>query len=415
MDEQGTALGRRDRQRSRRNFLQEVAAYGAGSLAAPFVVDAARAALPIQHVLLCVNENRSFDHYYGYAPFVGSHGVPPGYSQPAGNGLSVTPYPLYVPTTPNPTHDWPTIHAEWDNGKMDGFYTANGLSAMPYYTQQTLPYYYSLFKDFTLCAGYHCSMLGPTYPNRLYTVGGTSGGITTNNLTAGSLNWPIILDLLDQHGISWKVYGIEQPCSVSNTVETVYCDNVFQFFQRWYTDPRVTSFSEADYYSDLSGGSLPQVSFLMTDDISGEHPPYDLSYGQSLQQKLIGALMGSKYWASSAYILTYDEAGGFFDHVTPPVLDAYGAGIRVPTWVISPYAKKRHIETTFYEHSSMLKFVERVFKLPTLASLNHQFDKQTPGGANNDAAMGAAYGPAAPPRDGRRDVGSLMECFRFSD
>ena len=399
-------------QRSRREFLRQV---GAGSVAAASLTSSSAATLPtpIHHVLLCVNENRSFDHYYGYAPFAGSAGVPANYSQPAGNGLRVAPYPLHSTTSPNPTHDWPTIHKEWDNGKMDGFFTANGLSAMPYYTAQSLPYYYSLFNNFTLCGAYFCSQLGPTYPNRLYTVGGTSGGITTNNITPGSLNWPIILDLLDAHGITWKVYGIEQSCSVSNPAQAQYCDNVFEFFSRWQADPRVIAYNEQTYYADLNAGTLPQVSFLMTDDISGEHPPYDLSYGQSLQSKLIGALMASKFWASSAYILTYDEAGGFFDHVAPPVLDAYGAGIRVPTWVISPFSKKRHIETTFYEHSSMLKFVERVFNLPTLASINHQFDHQTPGGANNNAANGAAFGPAAPPRDGRADVGDLFQCFQF--
>lgn len=245
-----------------------------------------------------------------------------------------------------------------------------------------------------------------------YTVGGTSGGITTKNLTAGSLAWPIILDLLDAQSITWKVYGIEQACSASNPVGAGYCDNIFQFFKRWYT-PRVTTSTEADYYADPSGGTLPQVSFLMTDDISGEHPPYPLDYGQALQERLITALMQSHYWQSSAYIFIYDEAGGFFDHVIPPVLDAYGAGIRVPTWVASPHAKPAHLEPTLYEHSSLLKFIERVFSLPTLASINHQFDSQTPGGANNDAAKGAAFGPPAPPRDARKDVGNLFQCFHF--
>jgi phospholipase C len=191
--------------RSRRDFLGALAT---GALALPFRPEPAKAdiesdeATPIRHVLICVNENRSFDHYYGYAPFVGKYGVPSGYSQPNGLGGSVAPAPYYLPTTPNPTHDWPTIHAEWDNGKMDGFYTANGEPAMLYYTEPSLPFYYSLFQFFTLCVNYHCSQLGPTYANRLYTVGATSGGITTNNLTPGSLNWPIILDLLEAHKIT---------------------------------------------------------------------------------------------------------------------------------------------------------------------------------------------------------------------
>ncbi len=406
----------RQEERSRRHFLKNLSYLGAAGLALPSADAQSRGTrdapktIPVEHVLISVNENRSFDHYYGYAPFVGGYGVPPGYSQPDGSGRRVVPIPFSSTSTPNPAHDWGTIHSEWDNGRMDGFYTANGPTAMLYYSEPALSFYYSLFQRFSLCVGYHCSQLGSTYPNRLYSVGGTSGGITNNNLTPGTLKWPVILDLLDAHNITWKVYGIELPCSVENPLGSLYCDNIFGFFERWHNDPRVTTYNEFDYYADLFSGKLPQVSFLMTDDISGEHPPYDLNYGQSLQQRLITALMLSRYWSSSAYILTYDEAGGFFDHVSPPVLDAYGAGIRVPTWVISPHAKKRHLEPTFYEHASVLKFVERVFGLPTLASINHMFDQQTPG-ANNDAAGGAAFGPPAPPRDSRTDIGDLFECF----
>jgi phospholipase C len=92
-----------------------------------------------------------------------------------------------------------------------------------------------------------------------------------------------------------------------------------------------------------------------------------------------------------------------------------GAGFRVPTWVISPFAKKLHLEATIYEHSSLLKFIERVFDLPTPASLNHQFDAQTPGAPVNAAANGAAYGPPAPPRDSRIDIGDMTQCFRWPD
>jgi phospholipase C len=98
--------------------------------------------------------------------------------------------------------------------------------------------------------------------------------------------------------------------------------------------------------------------------------------------RLITAHRNSSCRASSAYILTYDEAGGYFDHVAPTQLDAFGLGIRVPTWVISPYAKPRHLERTLYEHSSILKFIEYNWGLPSLASVNHQFDNRTPVGSN---------------------------------
>ena len=133
-----------------------------------------------------------------------------------------------------------------------------------------------------------------------------------------------------------------------------------------------------------------------------------------IQEELITALMHSSAWPRSAYILTYDEAGGYFDHVPPPQLDAFGLGIRLPTWVISPWAKRSHLEGTLYEHTSILKFIETVFGLPTLASVNHLFDQATPVGSNYEAAApGALGGPPAPPRDGRTDIGNLMECFAF--
>ncbi len=371
--------------------------------------------LPIENVLICCNENRTFDHYFGKAPFVGPYGIPAGYSQPGGlPGLTIAPIDDNSPISPNPNHDWATIHGEWDKGKLDGFATAGTVQAMTYTDGSQLGYYYGLFNEFTLCVNYFCSQLGPTFPNRLYLAGATSGGQTTDNIAAGSLDWPIILDLLDAHGITWKAYNIGGSCNVSTGPTAYYCDNQFQFFKRWVRDPRVNSFVDSDYYADLASGNLPQVSFVMTNDITGEHPPYPLNAGEALQQQLIGALQQSRYWPRAAYFLTYDEGGGFFDTVVPPVLDAYGAGFRVPTWVISPFAKKSHLEPTVYEHSSLLKFVERVFDLPTLASVNHQFDVHTPGGATNDAANGGPFGPPAPPRDGRTDIGDMTECFEFN-
>jgi phospholipase C len=286
---------------------------------------------------------------------------------------------------------------------------------MTYTDASQLTYYYSLFSEFTLCANYFCPLLGPSFPNRLYLAGATCGGFTSNSIAAGSLNWPIILDLLDLYKITWKVYNIGGYCSISSGFSSLYCDNQFQLFAKWVNDPRLNAFADADYYQDLSSGALPQVSFVMTNDINGEHPPLPLDVGEALQQQLIGALRQSRYWANAAYFLTYDEGGGFFDHVAPPVVDAYGLGFRVPTWVISPFAKKGHLEGTVYEHSSLLKFVEFVFDLPTLASVNHQFDFETPGAPVNDAANGASHGPPAPPRDGLAAIGDMMECFAFPD
>src|SRR5258708_15231183 len=134
-------------------------------------------------------------------------------------------------------------------------------------------------------------------------------------------------------------------------------DNSVVFGKRWAHDKRPRG-SRVEYRDDLRLGRLPQVSFIIPGFARGgdEHPPADVSVGMGIQQELITALMQSSAWDISAYILTYDEAGGYFDHVAPPQLDAFGLGIRLPTWVISPWAKPGHLEPALYEHSSILKF-----------------------------------------------------------
>jgi phospholipase C len=405
---------------TRRGFIKGAGVLGAAGLAGSLVPAAARATgrpvrrrsspTPLRHVIIDCQENRSFDHYYGFAPFAGRFGPPPGYSQPDGHGGSVVPYEFTSLSTPDIGHSWTAIHDEVDGGAMDGFYTTDGIDCMGYYTGTELPYYYSLFDDFTLCANYFCSLLGPTWPNRFYLAAGTSGGITTNGVWGyGVFDYPIILDLLEERGISWKVYNIGW-----DSVPFGNTDNVFVFWKRWAHDQR-TRGSKGGMLNDMRKGRLPQVSFVVPSFARGwdEHPPADVSVGMGIQQELITALQESPAWDSSAYILTYDEHGGYFDHVAPPTLDAYGAGVRVPTWVISPFAKKGHLEPTVYDHTSTLKFLETVFELPTLASVNHRFDQSTPGGPNNEAANGQETGPPAPPRDDRSDIGDLMECFAF--
>jgi phospholipase C len=408
-----------DHRIGRRDLLKGAGALGLAGLTVPWL-SAARAlagagnvsnGIPIKHVVVDMQENRSFDHYYGFAPFVGAYGVPSRYSQPDGNGGVVKPYHFTSLATPDIGHSWGAMHTEYDGGKMDGFYTTDGINCMGYYTQADLPFYYSLFQSSSLCTNYFSSLMGPTWPNRFYLAAGTSGGITTNGIWGyGVFDYPIILDLLEAAGVTWKVYNVDW-----DSVPFGNTDNVFVFWKRWAHDQR-TRGSRGEYLDDLRLGRLPQVSFIIPSFARGwdEHPPADVSVGMGIQQELITALMQSSAWNSSAYILTYDEAGGFFDHVAPPQLDAFGLGVRLPTWVISPWAKPRHLEPTVYEHSSILKFIEAVFGLPTLASVNHTFDVATPVGPNYQAARGgAAAGPPAPPRDGRSEIGNLMECFAF--
>src|SRR2546421_9024222 len=361
----------------------------------------------INHVLVACQENHTFDTYFGYYPRAGPFGIPANYFQPDGHGGTVTPHHNSLPFSLDPSHSWQSIHSEWNNGKMDGFYTTNGSTALVYYDGSDLSYYYALADHFALCGNYFCSLLGPSTPNRLSLMTATAGGNTSNTVARGSLDWPTIVDLLDTYKVSWKCYNLG-----TGTGTSLEDFNVLVYFKRWQNDPRL-NFSEDDYQKDLHAGTLPQVSFLITESLISEHPPADIQMGQHSMSEMINALMASKLWQSSALFFTYDEGGGFFDHVPPPQVDAYGLGLRVSTLVVSPWARRGYVSAQLYEHSSILKFIERRFGLPPLASVNHQFDTSTPG-TNNDAANGKPTGPAAPPRDGLDQIGDFYEAFDFS-
>jgi phospholipase C len=372
------------------------------------------AATPLRHVVISCQENRSFDHYYGYAPPVQAKGFgpPPGYFQPDAAGQPHFPFEFTALETPDPPHSWNAVHEQWNGGAMDGFYKSSaarigdGDAAIGYYTASELPFYYSLFDNSALCANYFCSLLGPTWPNRFYFAGGTSGGITTNGIWGyGIFDYPIILDLLDQAGVTWKVYNITW-----DSVPFGNTDNVFVFWKNYAHDVRTLG-SKGQYLQDLRNGELPQVSWLIPSFARGldEHPPASVAVGMGLQEEVITALRESSAWSSSAFLLTYDEHGGYFDHVPPPQIDAYGLGVRVPLWVVSPYAKKGPVLSKLpAEHTSTLKFLERLHGLPNLASRNHLFDASTPTGSNYQAR-----GAPAPPRDARRDISDLFDLFSF--
>ncbi len=364
----------------------------------------------IKHILVACQENRSFDTYFGYYPRAGAFGVPSNYTQPDGRGGKIKPYHARGSFSANPSHAWQAIHSEWDNGAMDGFYTTDGKGALEYYNGSNLNYYYALANSFTLCGNYFSYQLGPTFPNRIGLWTGTSGGNTTNNITGGSLDWPTIVDLLDQHDLTWKCYNLG--LGTGSDINVLGGFNALAFFKKWQHDPRL-HYQEEDYYSDLRSDKLPRVSFFITEALISEHPPFDIQSGQRSMAKVINALIASPLWTSSALFLVYDEGGGFFDHVAPPQVDAYGMGFRVPATVISPYVRRGYVSGQLYEHNSILKFIERRFGLPSLASVNHQFDLGTPG-LNNDAANGKTIGPPAPPRDNLPQLGDFLEAFDFS-
>ena len=402
---------------TRSTFLKRTGAVGAvalgGSLwaSSPARTRGHRRQPPIRHLVISCQENRSFDHYFGYAPQVQAKGFGPprGYSQPDGSGGRKVPFELTQLSTDDPAHSWSAVHQQYNGGKMDGFYISSGEVAIGYYTRRELPFYYDLFRSSGLCANYFCSLLGPTWPNRFYLMSGTSGGITTNGLWGYGIfdsgRWPIILDLLDDAGVTWKIYNL----GGIDDVPSGESDNVAVFWSRWAHDPRTLA-TQDDYLHDCAAGTLPAVSWLIpsfTNQVD-EHPPADVSVGMRLQQQVIGAFRASPQYPRAAFLLTYDEHGGFFDHVAPPQVDAYGLGIRVPLWVISPLLRRRGVVASRRpaEHVSTLKLIERIHGLPTLASRNHAFDAGTPTGDNFEA-----NGAPARPRDGLSTISDLTELF----
>jgi phospholipase C len=412
---------------TREAFLRRAGAAGAAMLGgtlwatAPAAARArigARGPTPIGHLVVSCQENRSFDHYFGYARQVQARGLgpPKGYTLPDGAGGRKAPAHLSSLTTPDPPHTWQAVHQQWDGGRMDGFYETaqtaigDGRTAVGYYTARDLPFYYGLLADSGLCANYFSSVLGPTYPNRFSMLAGTAGGITTNGIWGygvfDSKTHPIILDLLDEAGVTWKIYNFGH-----DDVNAGESDNVAVFWSRYAHDRRTVA-TKADYLDDCRAGLLPQVSWLVPSFSMGfdEHPPADVTVGMKLQRDAIAALRSSNLWRRSAFLLTYDEHGGFFDHVAPPRIDAYGLGVRVPLWVVSPYARKGVVTAHKpVDHTSILKLIERLHGLPTLASRNHLFDHATPIGANYGGG-----GAPAPPRDGNPALGDLLDLFAFS-
>jgi phospholipase C len=408
---------------TRETFLRRTGAAGAAVLGGSIWATAPAAARrrrrgrdepPIRNLVISCQENHSFDSYFGFAPQVQAKGFgpPPGFFQPDAAGGRHVPFEQTSLTTDDPDHSWAGSHLQYDGGRMDGFFRSSGEVAIGYYTARELPFYYGLFDDpdTALCANYFCSILGPTWPNRFYLMSGTSGGITNNGFWGFGIfdsgPWPIILDLLEEAEVSWKIYNL----GGIDDVPSGESDNVAVFWSRWAHDPRTLGTTD-DYLRDCANGTLPAVSWLIPSFTHrvDEHPPADVSVGMRLQQQVITALRQSPLWPRSAFLLTYDEHGGFFDHVAPPQVDAYGLGIRVPLWVISPMARRGVVTSRRpAEHVSTLKLIERLHGLPTLASRNHTFDKTTPTGDGFDTG-----GAPAPPRDGLSDTSDLLDLFDF--
>jgi phospholipase C len=410
------------RKLTRRQALRSAGAAGFGLTAASVGLDAllTKAATAsthgtlkdIKHVVILIQENRSFYHYFGTLSAVCGFDDKRNRSvfQQKANGTTVHPFHLPNDCLPDLTHDWGPQHQSWDGGKMDGFLRAHeandpsgvGPETMGYYRRSDLPFYYALADAYTICDAYHCSVLGPTDPNRLMSMSasidpaGKHGGplvetlVATRSQMAGKFTWTTMPERLSAHGVSWKQYvdysGLGQ------------LDGVLPYFKAYQTNQALANRAfkptfPQDFMSDLAHGTLPAVSWLLPGVADSEHPGFSGGRnGEVVARQIFEALVNHpSIWQHTALFLTYDENGGFFDHVNPPtaprgsegeyltvsklpaaadgIRGPIGLGFRVPMLVISPFSRGGLLCSDTFDHTSILRFLETRFavEVPNLS------------------------------------------------
>ena len=352
--------------------------------------------IPLDAIVVLMQENRSFDHYLGRLHFEGkraSEGEPRDAANPNPQGgapVAAFHQRRYCEVA-DLDHSWNGTHREWNGGAMDGFTAANvdahdptGSRSMGYYDRRDLPFYYALYRKFATGDRFFCSLLSQTFPNRFYLLAGTSFGHIRNDFPGPTeFAQPTIFNRLDDAGVAWKVYSSQFPFA-----------NLFAYVR---TTRQANVMPIAQYFADAANGTLPQVAFV--DPIfadrptreNDEHPPANVQVGQEFVSRVVKALFTSPQWRRAALFLTYDEHGGFFDHVPPPsacVPDAIppmlepgdepGAfdryGIRVPVVVVSPYARRRFVSHEAHDHTSILRFIATRFDLRALTARDANAD-----------------------------------------
>lgn len=323
----------------------------------------------IEHVVVVMMENRSFDHYLGWLP--GADGRQAGLSYQDKQGQWQATYPL-APMYQNcdkadPDHSYKGGRIQYDGGRCDGWLKAGTDDLFPigYYEQKDLSFLGQAVPDWTTFDRYFCSILGPTYTNRFFMHAAQTDRLT-NTSTVSKL--PTIWDRCADAGLTHAYYFSDIP-----------------FTALWGTKYLSITRSYTEFLADVAVGMLPQVSFLdprfggESQGISNDDHPYsDIRNGEAFLSQVYQAVTSSPNWDSTVLVITYDEWGGFFDHVAPPkgrvspVEQPLGydglLGFRVPTVVISPFARRGHVEhADYYDHTSILKMIEWRWNLPSLS------------------------------------------------
>ncbi len=377
----------------------------------------------IKHVVILCQENRSFDHYFGqFAAQLGSGNdtglgfVPSQLTYYDNNGNPYHPFHLTEYCGADPDHSWEGSHAKWNGGAMNGWVTGenNQTTAIGYFKKTDHIYHVQLAKAFSISDHHFCAQIGPTLPNRLYLWTGTSGwdylaptqtanSLPYNNpsLTAPPplLTWTTMADVLDAAGLPWKCYSVAD----GSVPSAVGAFNPLIFFEQIQTNPEKLARATADiseFFADLQAGTLPAVSWIVTEATTSEHPPAPPDMGQLLAARVVEMLKASSAWDSSVLFLAYDEGGGFFEHVAPTILenvpdglpdagDAVGPAFRVPLIIVSPWVPPGTVFKPVTDHTSILQFIEDTFSvtLPTI--------EQNRRALNN---LGAAFNFSQKPR-----------------
>jgi phospholipase C len=423
----------------------------------------AQSSLPIKNFIYIIQENHSFDNYFGTFP--GANGIPKGTKLPSfpGGPAKIPVFRQTNPSTRDISHSWVASQLAYDNGKMDGFLWAEWPTGLKYYGQaipvptpdpnlvkitsnkksqkasagvrtsdgqvlsplgfaddedddapdveeqnrqlndnepvasgtpdpqtrptyvknsisyydyRILPNYWEYARTYTLCDAFFSSILGDSEPNHLYAIAAQSGALAYNvkkSETAEFL-FSTLIDLLTPAQVTWKYYN-------SKTVATAPgVWNPLPDFPEVANNPQLLSriVPTTEFYKDLKNGNLPQVCWIVPHGAESEHPPQDIRKGMFYVTRLINAVMQSKYWATCAIIVIWDDSGGFYDHVPPPSVDKFGFGFRVPALVISPYSLAKTVVHTNYDMTSPLKLIETAFGLGSMtgrdASSNNMLD-----------------------------------------
>lgn len=372
----------------------------------PWIPHPARAAdddteTPIKHVIYLMQENHSFDNYFGTFP--GADGFPPELCMPVDPDVNiecVEPFHIGSRAITDLGHSSSVYYDQLNGGRMDGFVHAHnkrngdGALAMGFYDDRDIPYYWNIADEYVLFDRFFTSAVGGSVWNHNYWVAAAPGAEYNSIPEEGyGEDFVTLFDRLEENGISWKFYvqnydprltyrTMGQGGAKAAQIIWVPLLNIPRFLDDPVLFSKIVHLDE--YYDDLRNGTLPAVSYIVPSGAS-EHPPGSIRAGESFVKTLVHELMKSSEWYESAFIWTYDDWGGWYDHVKPPVVDEFGFGFRAPALLVSPYAKRGYIDSTEYDFTSPIRFITDNWGLESLAerdananSIENAFDFTKP-------------------------------------